>query len=93
MSPAGIDAETLREGRKAVREASDPRVFPAVVALAAFGLCGLMLYWQRQDGRDRDAQLVAALERNTAAIERQSVGQSAAMERMLDLMRALDRRR
>lgn len=91
MSPQ-IDAETIREGRKFTREAADPRVFPAVVAFVAFALCGLLIYWQRQDGRERDAALVAALEKNTAAIERSAAANTAAIERMLDLLRTTDRR-
>lgn len=80
MSPIG--AAELQEGRKAARVVADPRVFPAIVAAAAMGFVGLLMFWQRQDAREFQAAMVAALREQTQAIQK-----------LTDELRMADRRR
>lgn len=67
MSPVPLpDVQTLREGRKF----ADPRTFPAIFSLLLLlGLGGLIYQHERTDVSDR-AAFLAALDKNSQAIEK-----------------------
>lgn len=69
MTPV-VDAETVKQGSKAVKTFTQPHVFPGVVALVAMAAVGVLIYWTRQDAIRQQEAFLGALDRNTAAVER-----------------------
>lgn len=76
-----IGAKEIKESGKVAVELADPRVFPAIVAVACIaGVC-VLLYWQRNDMREDRSLFLRALDNNTAAIQH-----------LTDELRSVDRR-
>lgn len=62
------ESEAISAAGKAVERISDPRVFPVAVALIAMIGFGALVALNREDQREDRALLLAAMDRNTAAV-------------------------
>lgn len=69
MTPV-VDAETVKQGSKAIKSLTEPRAFNNVLTLVALAFAGLLIVWSRQDSQAQTKAFLDALGKNTEAVEK-----------------------